>query len=138
MGRVTKRALTKAAFEELSEFRYQMRRFEQFSENAARAHGVTPRQYLTLLHVKGYPSRNYATVGELAERLQARPNAVVTLISRCEALGLVRRRQGKSDGREIEVHLRADGSRLLTKLAAIHRAELKAIRGIFQIPVVKN
>ena len=80
-----KRALAKADFAALSEFRYQMRRFERFSENAVQAEGITPLQYLLLLHIKGYKGRDWATVGELAERLQAKPHGVVALISRCEA-----------------------------------------------------
>ncbi|HLZ96737.1 MAG TPA: MarR family winged helix-turn-helix transcriptional regulator [Steroidobacteraceae bacterium] len=127
--------LTKAAFEQLSEFRYQMRRFERFSERAARSHGVTPLQYLMLLHIKGYPGREYAYVGELAERLQAQPHGVVALITRCEARGFVQRRPSERDGREVEVHLLKKGERLLVKLAALHRAELKSIRGVFPVPV---
>ncbi|HEY8976373.1 MAG TPA: MarR family transcriptional regulator, partial [Burkholderiaceae bacterium] len=63
--------LTKTDFEALSEFRYQIRRFERFSEDVVQAEGITPLQYLLLLHIKGYPGRNFATVGELADRLQA-------------------------------------------------------------------
>ncbi|MFP3561551.1 MarR family transcriptional regulator, partial [Paraburkholderia sp. SIMBA_049] len=64
------RDLAKTDFEQLSEFRYQMRRFERFSEQAAQNEGITPLQYLLLLHIKGYPGREWATIGELAERLQ--------------------------------------------------------------------
>jgi DNA-binding MarR family transcriptional regulator len=128
-------AISKAAFEQLSEFRYQMRRFERFSERAVRSHGVTPLQYLMLLHIKGYPGREYANVGELAERLQAQPHGVVALITRCEARGLVHRRSSDRDGREVEVHLLEEGERLLVKLAALHRAELKSIRRVFPVPL---
>ena len=138
MGQADQRAITKAAFEELSEFRYQMRRFERFSENASRAHGITPLQYLLLLHIKGYPGREYAHVGELAERLQAQPHGVAALISRCETRALVRRRSSERDGREVEVHLLPEGERLLLKLAAMHRAELRSIRGIFPVPILKT
>jgi DNA-binding MarR family transcriptional regulator len=138
VGQADQRALTKAAFEELSEFRYQMRKFERFSENAARAHGITPLQYLLLLHIKGYPGQEYAHVGELAERLQAQPHGVVALISRCEARGLVDRRPSERDGREVEVHLLQKGERLLVKLAALHQAELRSIHGVFPIPVLKS
>src|ERR1700722_11224349 len=99
MARPADKALTKTAFERLSEFRYQMRRFERFSERAARSHGVTPLQYLLLLHIKGFPGREFALVGELAERLQAQPHGVVALTTRCEARGLVKRRPGERDGR---------------------------------------
>ena len=69
----------------MSEFRYQMRRFERFTETAVKAEGITPLQYLLLLHIQGYPDREWATIGELAERLQGKPNGVVALVSRCEA-----------------------------------------------------
>ena len=135
MARFGVAVLTKAAFEQLSEFRYQMRRFERFSERAARSHGVTPLQYLMLLHIKGFPGREYANVGELAEGLQAQPHGVVALITRCEERGLVQRRTSDRDGREVEVHLLKQGERLLVKLAALHRAELKSIRGVFPVPL---
>ena len=91
-------AISKAAFEQLSAFRYQMRRFQRFSERAARSHGVTPLQYLLLLHIKGYPGRDYACVGELAERLQAHAHGVVALVTRCASRGLVQRRPSERDG----------------------------------------
>src|ERR1700680_5124963 len=97
MARSDDAPLSKNAFEQLADFRYQMRRFERFSEKAARAQGVTPLQYLLLLHIKGYPGREYAHVGELAERLQAKPHGVVALVTRCEARGLVHRRPSERD-----------------------------------------
>jgi len=135
MARSGDTLLSKSAFEQLSEFRYQMRRFERFSERAARSHGVTPLQYLLLLHIKGFPGRSFAHVGELAERLQAQPHGVVSLTTRCEARGLVQRRPSQRDGREVEVHLTKDGERLLVKLAALHRRELASIRGVFPVPI---
>jgi DNA-binding MarR family transcriptional regulator len=127
--------LSKTAFEQLSEFRYQMRRFERFSERAARSHGVTPLQYLLLLHIKGYPGREFANVGELAERLQSQPHGVVALITRCERRGLVFRRPSERDGREVEVRLLKKGERLLVRLASLHRAELRSIRAVFPVPL---
>ena len=126
--------LHKADFSALSEFRYQMRRYERFSENAVQAAGITPLQYLLLLHIKGYAGREWATVGELAERLQAKQHGVVALVTRCEAAGLVERRANAADRRRVEVHLLAPGEALLTQLAAVHRAELRALQGVFTIP----
>lgn len=136
MGKPGDDVLTKKEFEALSEFRFQLRRFERFSENVVHKHGITPLQYLLLLHIKGYPGRNFATVGELAERLQAVQHGVVALISRCEENGWVERRQGESDKRQVEVHLLADGERMLTQLAALHRAELRSLNGVFPIPLI--
>jgi len=130
------RGLTKTDFEQLSEFRYQMRRFERFSEQAAQGEGITPLQYLLLLHVKGYPGRTWATIGEIAERLQAQHHGVVALVSRCEALDLVERRVSERDRRQVEVHLLDGGERLLARLAELHRAELQSLDGTFTIPQI--
>ncbi|RKP44611.1 MarR family winged helix-turn-helix transcriptional regulator [Trinickia fusca] len=130
------RTLAKTDFEQLSEFRYQMRRFERFSERAAQSEGITPLQYLLLLHVKGYPGREWATIGELAERLQAQHHGVVALVSRCEALDLVKRKTSETDRRQVEVHLQKAGETVLTRLAALHRAELNSLRGAFNVPQI--
>jgi len=134
MKRPDPEPLTKAEFEALSEFRFQLRRFERFSEDAVQASGVTPLQYLLLLHLKGAPAREHATVGELAQRLQAKPHGVVALVTRCEANGLVERRPGRTDRRQSEVHLTEHGEHLLRHLAAVHRAELRTLGNVFAIP----
>ncbi len=129
-------SLAKKDFEQLSEFRYQMRRFERFSEQAAQGEGITPLQYLLLLHIRGYPGRDWATVGELAERLQAQHHGVVALVSRCEALDLVRRQVSETDRRQVEVHLQKAGEKVLARLAELHRAELKSLQGAFRVPQI--
>lgn len=126
--------MRKKDFETLSQFRYQLRRFLRFSEDAARHHGITHLQYQLLLHTRGFPKREWATVGELAERLQAQPHGVVSLITRCEKLGLVRREAGRNDRREVEVHLTPGGKKLLNVLGAQHRDELLRLQGIFRVP----
>jgi len=126
--------LTKREFELLANFRYQIRKFVRFSEQLARRHGVQPLQYLLLLQIKGYPGRDWATVGELAERLQAQHHGVVALVSRCEKQGLVERRRSSEDRRRIEVRLRAKGERLVEKVASLHRAQLLSLRGRFTVP----
>jgi DNA-binding MarR family transcriptional regulator len=128
--------LDKADFSALSEFRYQMRRFERFSETAVQAEGITPLQYLLMLHIKGFPGREWATVGELAEKLQAQQHGVVALVTRCEAGGLVQRRASTADRRRVEVHLLPAGEAILTRLADLHRAELVALQGKFAVPVL--
>jgi len=125
--------MKKSQYEALSEFRYQLRRFMHFSETIARTEGLTPLQYLLLLHVEGFPGRHWATVGELAERLQMQHHGTVALLTRCEALGLVERRKNQHDRRRVEVHLLEEGRRRLEKLAALHEAELKSLKDIFQV-----
>lgn len=129
--------LEKHDFEVLADFRYQIRKFERFSEQVTRQHGITPLQYLLLLHVKGYPGRNWATVGELADRLQTQQHGVVALISRCEKLGFVERRRSEEDRRCIEIHLLKEGEKVLNKLALLHRTELLSLHGRFIVPDIK-
>lgn len=126
--------LSKKEYETLSNFRYQLRRFLRFSEQISRKHGVTHLQYLLLLHINGFPGRKWATIGELAERLQAHHHGVVALATRCEKLGLICRKQGQTDRREVEVHLTSKGEKTLDKLARVHIDELLKLQGIFQVP----
>lgn len=130
--------LSKREFETLSEFRYRLRCFLRFSEQVTRKHGITPLQYLLLLHVKGFPGRDWARVGELAERLQAQHHGVVALVSRCEKLGWVARRQNQADRREVEVHLTAKGERMLTRVAQLHRDEHFNLEGGSLLPQLQN
>jgi DNA-binding MarR family transcriptional regulator len=125
--------LSKSDFEALSEFRYQLRRFLRFSEQAAESEGLTPQQYLLLLHLKGLSGRDTATVGELAERLQVLPHGALALVNRCEAAGLVTRAEGASDRRQVLISITALGETKLRSLAALHRAEPKSLNGVFQV-----
>lgn len=125
---------TKADFEALAEFRYQLRKYLRFSEEVTHREQVTPLQYLLLLQLLGYPGRQWATVAELAERLQAKHHGVVALVTRCEQLGLVRRVTSATDLRKVEVHLTPDGENMVRHLAQLHRAELNALRGRFKVP----
>lgn len=135
---MTKKTLSKKEFETLSEFRYRLRRFLRFSEQVTRKNGITPLQYLLLLHVKGFPGRNWASVGELADRLQAQHHGVAALISRCEKLDWVERRQGQADRREVEVHLTASGERMAAKMAQLHRDEHLNPAGSFLLPELRD
>ncbi|MBL0419953.1 MarR family transcriptional regulator [Ramlibacter sp. AW1] len=117
----------KTQWERLSQFRYQLRRFLRVSEDAARRAGITTLQHQLLLHTQGFEGRDWASVGELAERLQAQPHGVVALVTRCEQAGLVRRRENDLDRRLVEVHLTAKGRRTLEKVSASLDAERLAL-----------
>lgn len=114
----------KRDYQRLSDFRYQLRCFLRASEDLCRAQGVTPLQYQLLLQIIGSPEREWATIGELAERLQAKHHGVVALVDRCEKLALVERQPGRSDRRQVEVHLLPKGMTLVETLAAQHQPEL--------------
>nr|WP_240786934.1 MarR family transcriptional regulator [Ramlibacter rhizophilus] len=119
--------LDKAQLERLSQFRWQLRRFLRISEDTSRDAGITVLQYQLMLHTQGFPEREWASVGELAERLQAQPHGVVALVTRCEQAGLVRRRSNAQDRRLVEVHLTAKGRRTLERVALSLESERLAL-----------
>lgn len=125
-------AVTRRDLEELSEFRYRLRRFLRFSEEIVHAEGITPLQYMLMLHTQAFPGRDWATVGELAERLQASSHGTVALVTRSEAAGLVRRKPSGQDRRQVEIHLTPKGQRCLQRLAALHKSEVEAFGWAFR------
>ena len=119
---------------QLAEFRYRLRKFLRFSERAARSKGLTPQQHQLLMGVAGFTGRGWATIGELAEFLQERHNAVVGLVQRAEGRGLVRKDRATDDRRVVRVRLLAKGESLLTRLTELHRKEL----GRFQLGILNT
>ena len=112
-------------YQMLAEFRYLLARFLLFSEQAARAEGLSPRQHQALLAIKGYPGGTEVTVGNLAERLCIRGHSAVGLVDRLVAGGYLSRRDDPVDGRRVFISLTAKGEEKLAGLSAIHREELQ-------------
>jgi DNA-binding MarR family transcriptional regulator len=126
--------LTKQDYESLARFRFAIRSYLRSSEEIVRSHGATPQQYQLLLALKGFPGREWATVGELADRLQLRHHSVVELITRAQGQGLVSRSADPDDGRVVRVVPTGDGDRLLARLAALHRDQLRRMDGALVMP----
>lgn len=125
MSRAPARDLSKAEYDELADFRYQIRRFLHFSEGAALQEGIEPRQHQVLLAIKALPKEETCTIGSLAKRLFLRHQSAVGLIDRLEHSGLVARKIAQDDARQVIVRLTWKGEAALRRLSLIHRAELK-------------
>ena len=123
-----KPVLTKASYEALAEFRFELRKFLAFSEEAASAAGVTPQQHQALLSIRGAHGRESLSISEIADRLLVRHHTAVELIDRLADLGLVTRKPDPQDGRRIQVYLAKDGNFAIDKLSSIHLEELANIR----------
>lgn len=81
-------------------FRAALRRFLRRTERCARDNGLTPRQYLLLLLVKGAPDGSEkATISDLVERLALTQSTVTELVQRAEEAGLITRETSVDDGR---------------------------------------
>ena len=116
---------SKSDYETLAEFRYALRCFLHFSEDAAESVGLTLQQHQALLFIVGFPGREQITVGELAERLQIRHHSAVGLVNRLEDQGLITRIPNKQDRRQVFIGLTDKGVRVLESLASVHRDELR-------------
>ncbi|HYH32707.1 MAG TPA: MarR family winged helix-turn-helix transcriptional regulator [Pseudonocardia sp.] len=128
------RPLAKRDFEALAQFRFGIRRYLRFSEEVVRRDGLTPQQYQLLLALKGFPGRDWATVREVADRLQLRHHSVVELINRAQAEDLVERAADPDDGRVVRVLLTERGEQVLARLSALHRDELRRMQAVLTLP----
>ena len=120
-------SIKQSEYEALAAFRYSLRQFLRFSEEAAQSVCLTPQQHQALLTIKGFPNRQQITIGELAERLQVRHHSAVELVNRLAADGLVLRESSEKDRRQVFVILTDRGTKLLEQLAAAHKQELRRI-----------
>ncbi len=126
--------LSKRDFEALAQFRFGIRRYLRFSEETVRRDGLTPQQYQLLLALKGFPGRDWATVREIADRLQLRHHSVVELVNRAQAEDLVARGPDPDDKRLVRVLLTERGERVLARLSALHRAQLHRMQAVLALP----
>ena len=118
--------ITLSQYQSLAEFRYQLRRFLHFSEQAARSVGLEPQQHQLLLTLKGLPQGRSATVSEVAERLQIQHHSTVELIDRMVDKNLLERSRDENDQRKVIIHLTPYGEEVLRKLSLLHRTELRS------------
>ncbi len=122
-----RRPITKPQYESLAAFRFALRKFLRFSEDAAGAAGLTPQQHQALLAIKGFPGRDYVTIGELAERLQIKHHSAVGLVDRLVLEKLVQRVASAEDRRCVNLRLTSRGEAVLEELSALHREQLRRI-----------
>ena len=116
----------------LSDFRYLIRRFLEFSQVAADGMGLTSRQHQALLAIKGFPGDESPTIGQLAERLRIQHHSAVELVNRLVEAGLVARIHDPSDRRRVLLELTDSGEDHLFRLSAIHLEELQRLRPALQ------
>ncbi len=118
--------LTTSEYRALAEFRYQIRRFLHFSDNAVKTAGLNRGQYQLMLAIKGMPAGVRPRIRELANALQILHHSAVELVNRLEAGGFVRRDRAHDDRREVLLVLTPRGERVLAELALHHQEELRS------------
>ena len=126
-----KGAPTEAELAALAHFRFVLRRFLAFSEQAAADAGVTVQWYQALLVIKTSGANGPISVGELAEQLMIRDHSAAELVSRLVEAKLVRRKVDPGDRRRSLILITPAGERSLSRLAAVHLARLRANKDAF-------
>lgn len=130
---MTNDLVTDADYTALATFRYALRRFLRLSNQAAAAVGMETQQYQALLALRGRGRNASMTIGELAEELQIKPNSAVGMARRLEERGLIERRRGETDRRQVFIGLTEMGKNILEQLAATHKAELVRSLAAFDV-----
>jgi DNA-binding MarR family transcriptional regulator len=118
--------LTLSDYQALAEFRYQIRQFLHFSEQAVKEAGLERGQYQLMLAIKGMPEGVRPRIRELASRMQIQHHSAVELINRLETGGYVRRKRARNDRREVLLALTPKGERVLAELALHHHEQLQS------------
>ncbi|MBB6144785.1 DNA-binding MarR family transcriptional regulator [Silvibacterium bohemicum] len=111
----------------LASFRREIRRFLQFSEQAAAEAGLQPQQHQLLLQIAGAPGESLVTISYIADVMGLRHHTVVELSKRCELAGLLRRTHDPNDRRCVLLELTPQGNRALRQLADVHSQQLREL-----------
>ncbi|PWB83237.1 MAG: MarR family transcriptional regulator [Methylocystaceae bacterium] len=115
----------------LANFRFALRQFLAFSEQAAAEVGLTMQRYQALLVIKTYRAGEHISVGELAEQLMIKDHSAAELVSRLVLAKLVRRKIDPIDRRRSLIVMTPYGNRRLARLASVHLKKLRASKGAF-------
>ena len=111
----------------LAEFRFELRKFLQFSENASIEAGLQPQQHQLLLQVAGAAEGTHVTIAYAAAHLGLKHNSTVELVDRSEREDLVERTIDKDDKRRAIIRLTRKGRHVLHKLSGDHARELNEL-----------
>lgn len=118
--------LTLSDYQALAEFRFQIRRFLHFSEEAVKKAGLERGQYQLMLAIKGIPAGLRPRIRDLADRMKIRHHSAVELVNRLETGGFVHRSRAQDDRREVLLALTPKGEKVLAELALHHHEELRS------------
>jgi DNA-binding MarR family transcriptional regulator len=122
-------------YRRLAEFRYLLRNFLSFSEEAANQARLAPQQHQALLAIKG--AGGHMAVGDLSQRLLIRPHSAVGLADRLVEAGLLKRCNDETDRRRVLLTLTPAAERKLKSLTLAHRQELARLAPLLKTLLVE-
>jgi DNA-binding MarR family transcriptional regulator len=116
--------LDQSDLEHLLELRTGLRRFLRWSEEQAKAAGLTAAKHQLLLAVQGHPDPAGPTIGEIADYLVLRHHSAVELVNRAVKDGLVQRNPDPVSRSVVRVTVTLLGAAKLDALAEAHLEEI--------------
>jgi DNA-binding MarR family transcriptional regulator len=119
-------------YERLLAFRNRLRRFDQWSRDAAGERGLTHAQHQLLLAVRGHTETGGPTIGQIAEDLLVKHHTASGLVDRTVALGLLRRVRDDADQRRVKLQLTEEGAAMLEALTDVHLEELRRLARVLE------
>lgn len=125
-------ALSDDDFRALAAFRAGLRQFLRFSEDAARAVGLTPQQHQLLVAVRGHAGPEPPTIGEIADALQIKHHSAVGMIDRMVEAGYIQRTPSTVDSRRVHIVITPAGDQILHSLTDAHRQEHRLLEDVLR------
>lgn len=132
VGALVERPFSDADYRAIAAFRAGLRRFMRFSEDAARAAGLSPQQHQLLVAIRGHTGIEPPTIGDLARALQVKHHSAVGLVDRMVQGGYVQRKGSTVDNRRVHVVITPAGEEVLRSLTAAHRQEYQHLHEVLK------
>lgn len=114
-------------YAQLLRFRRELRGFLRWSEEAARAGGLTPSVHQLLLAVRGSDREGGPSVRDVSEALDVKHHTAVELAQRAEEMGLLERQRSDRDQRQVRLTLTDTGRARLDELTRLHQPRISAL-----------
>jgi DNA-binding MarR family transcriptional regulator len=119
------KAISRAEYQTLAEFRYQLASFLRRRRSAAQDAGIEPQQYELMLAVKGLPGGKKPTIKQIAEQLRLQHHSAVELTTRLVERGLIRRERSKEDRRSVLLSVTKEGQRAMDQIVRYSLDQLR-------------
>ncbi len=111
-------------YRRLLELRTGLRHFLRWSEEHAKAAGLTSAQHQLMLAIRGHPDARGPTIGDVAGYLLLRHHSAVGLVDRAASAGLVAREPDAHNLSVVRLRLTTRGAAQLETLSEQHLEEL--------------
>jgi DNA-binding MarR family transcriptional regulator len=117
--------VSRAEYQALAEFRYQLASFLRRRRSAAQDVGIEPQQYELMLAVKGLSPDKKPTIKQIAEQLRLQHHSTVELTTRLVKRGLIRRERSKEDRRSVLLSVTKEGQRAMDQVVQYSLDQLR-------------